>query len=195
LGKNQLEKLKQFVLEPHIYTYARSAISTAVEQIAYHEPERKSEVVGWIKDVLTFLLNNRDDENLIDSDFIGLTIGDIMNLKAKELMPLVKTFFDQGLVSKSICGDYKDVEHDILNRLERIYHKNNLYNIYDRYTHILATWAGYNEEADLDDSNFNDYDLTDYQPEYLTDSAPKIGRNNPCPCGSGKKYKKCCGSK
>ena len=23
----------------------------------------------------------------------------------------------------------------------------------------------------------------------------KIGRNDPCPCGSGKKYKKCCGKK
>ncbi|WP_046058749.1 SEC-C metal-binding domain-containing protein, partial [Clostridium sp. IBUN13A] len=21
----------------------------------------------------------------------------------------------------------------------------------------------------------------------------KVGRNDPCPCGSGKKYKKCCG--
>ncbi|RKX73218.1 MAG: preprotein translocase subunit SecA, partial [Spirochaetes bacterium] len=25
-------------------------------------------------------------------------------------------------------------------------------------------------------------------------TAPKIGRNDPCPCGSGKKYKNCCGS-
>ena len=24
--------------------------------------------------------------------------------------------------------------------------------------------------------------------------SPKIGRNDPCPCGSGKKYKKCCGA-
>ena len=24
-------------------------------------------------------------------------------------------------------------------------------------------------------------------------NAPKVGRNDPCPCGSGKKYKKCCG--
>ena len=23
--------------------------------------------------------------------------------------------------------------------------------------------------------------------------AKKVGRNDPCPCGSGKKYKKCCG--
>ncbi|MFW5875746.1 MAG: YchJ family protein [Myxococcota bacterium] len=25
-------------------------------------------------------------------------------------------------------------------------------------------------------------------------SEPKVGRNDPCPCGSGKKHKKCCGS-
>ena len=27
------------------------------------------------------------------------------------------------------------------------------------------------------------------------DNAPKIGRNSPCPCGSGKKYKHCCGNR
>ena len=25
-------------------------------------------------------------------------------------------------------------------------------------------------------------------------AAPTVGRNDPCPCGSGKKYKKCCGA-
>lgn len=25
-------------------------------------------------------------------------------------------------------------------------------------------------------------------------SDPKVGRNEPCPCGSGKKFKKCCGA-
>ncbi len=25
-------------------------------------------------------------------------------------------------------------------------------------------------------------------------AAPRVGRNDPCPCGSGKKYKKCCGA-
>ena len=28
----------------------------------------------------------------------------------------------------------------------------------------------------------------------LTRATPKVGRNEPCPCGSGKKYKKCCGA-
>ena len=27
----------------------------------------------------------------------------------------------------------------------------------------------------------------------VRNGGPKIGRNDPCPCGSGKKYKKCCG--
>lgn len=26
-------------------------------------------------------------------------------------------------------------------------------------------------------------------------NTPKVGRNEPCPCGSGKKYKKCCWNK
>ncbi len=28
----------------------------------------------------------------------------------------------------------------------------------------------------------------------FVNASPKIGRNDPCPCGSGKKYKKCCGA-
>lgn len=28
-----------------------------------------------------------------------------------------------------------------------------------------------------------------------TPREPKVGRNAPCPCGSGRKFKKCCGSR
>lgn len=31
-------------------------------------------------------------------------------------------------------------------------------------------------------------------PEQIKREAPKTGRNDPCPCGSGKKFKKCCGT-
>ncbi|WP_022851433.1 preprotein translocase subunit SecA [Limisalsivibrio acetivorans] len=33
------------------------------------------------------------------------------------------------------------------------------------------------------------------KPEPVRRDQPKVGRNDPCPCGSGKKYKKCCGAK
>ena len=31
-------------------------------------------------------------------------------------------------------------------------------------------------------------------PEPVRKKGPEVGRNDPCPCGSGKKYKKCCGA-
>lgn len=31
------------------------------------------------------------------------------------------------------------------------------------------------------------------KPKPIQREAPKVGRNDPCPCGSGKKFKKCCG--
>ena len=31
------------------------------------------------------------------------------------------------------------------------------------------------------------------KPQPIVNDGPKIGRNDPCPCGSGKKYKNCCG--
>jgi preprotein translocase subunit SecA len=35
----------------------------------------------------------------------------------------------------------------------------------------------------------------DFQPvQQVVRGTAKIGRNDPCPCGSGKKYKKCCGA-
>jgi preprotein translocase subunit SecA len=32
------------------------------------------------------------------------------------------------------------------------------------------------------------------QPKPVRRAEPKVGRNDPCPCGSGKKYKKCHGA-
>jgi SEC-C motif-containing protein len=38
---------------------------------------------------------------------------------------------------------------------------------------------------------FEDGELVAEQP--IVREQPKTGRNDPCPCGSGKKFKKCCG--
>jgi uncharacterized protein len=36
--------------------------------------------------------------------------------------------------------------------------------------------------------------LAVYQREVAKSMHPKVGRNEPCPCGSGKKFKRCCGA-
>jgi hypothetical protein len=40
--------------------------------------------------------------------------------------------------------------------------------------------------------DFEGPEAFDAEPAPFTPTGPKIGRNDPCPCGSGKKYKKCC---
>jgi hypothetical protein len=47
---------------------------------------------------------------------------------------------------------------------------------------VVDAW---NDVGDLDE----DYSESD---DHIVRTTPKIGRNDPCPCGSGKKYKKCC---
>jgi preprotein translocase subunit SecA len=39
----------------------------------------------------------------------------------------------------------------------------------------------------------SDYDTVAPGPSTVKRADPKVGRNDPCTCGSGKKYKKCCG--
>jgi hypothetical protein len=76
--------------------------------------------------------------------------------------------------------------------------------ITERYQKIITTWAGYTDTGEeLEDIEFEDEMEEDADWRPWDDGAdesellpirtePKIGRNDPCPCGSGKKYKKCC---
>ena len=50
------------------------------------------------------------------------------------------------------------------------------------------------KEEDQAEAETEDEILEDdvYDPEPIVRKSAKIGRNDPCPCGSGKKYKKCC---
>jgi yecA family protein len=58
-------------------------------------------------------------------------------------------------------------------------------------------WAEEDELPMDDDSLFEDSDDLSFldeppPPTTYVREIPKVGRNDPCPCGSGKKYKKCC---
>jgi preprotein translocase subunit SecA len=47
---------------------------------------------------------------------------------------------------------------------------------------------------DPHDHDHGDCDHDHHQHEPYRRAEPKIGRNDPCPCGSGRKHKKCCGA-
>ncbi len=57
-----------------------------------------------------------------------------------------------------------------------------------------ADWLyGLDEWAGIFDDDKRKQIRKDYNKSTQVIKPKKIGRNEPCPCGSGKKYKKCCG--
>ena len=49
------------------------------------------------------------------------------------------------------------------------------------------------EITEASQENLNNLDNDTVRKETVKKEGPSIGRNDPCPCGSGKKYKQCCG--
>lgn len=60
--------------------------------------------------------------------------------------------------------------------------------------HFLARYRANHQEGALEErSRFLQEDGRWYYVDgAMNDRTAKVGRNDPCPCGSGKKFKKCC---
>ena len=95
--------------------------------------------------------------------------------------------FEKGIVSTGICGKLDEVK-DAFERPDNYSKKKDILPIAIRYEEITTTWAGYTEDEEYN-TPFDEYDEPVIAP---VRTEPKTGRNDPCPCGSGKKYKKCC---
>lgn len=188
MAANDLEACKEFMSTPGIDTYARATIPDVLEQLAIHHPERRDEVLIWYADVIQFFLDSTLEDNVIDSDVIALLICNVIDIDGTELVPEIEQLFKRGLVSQGICGDWQAVK-EAFERPDSFDKRKEILPIVDRYEEITATWAEYIEEIGSSPTDYYDY----FSPSVMPVRAePKIGRNDPCPCGSGKKYKKCC---
>ena len=97
-----------------------------------------------------------------DPELNGFLITYLVDLKAIESLSTIKQAYNENCVDCTIMGDLEDVEIDLGLR-ERRSKPPNYPNLAEKYG------------------------LVPPQRSQL-----KIGRNEPCPCRSGKKYKKCC---
>jgi hypothetical protein len=133
------------------------------------------------------------------SEEVAFLISDLADLADPEARDLIKTAFREDLVDEWIV-DEKSVEESYRKGGERIRPSRDWLELYrERYReHLedlkrprpargphddLPRTAGYREMA---------YEPPPLQPpETIRNTGPKLGRNDPCWCGSGKKYKKC----
>ncbi len=116
-------------------------------------------------------------------------VEDLLDLRAKELAPLIRELYDRNLVSEMKIGDLQTV----LDELDSPPAKRAkdvplpMTKFYKKQMRPAGTSGQESLGAGLEEILGGGGKVQD---------TPRIseiaGRNDPCPCGSGKKYKKCC---
>jgi hypothetical protein len=106
--------------------------------------------------------------NSDDPTLNGFLVLYLMELKAIESIDLIRQAYEAEAVDLSILGDFEDVEIGF--GLKKNREKPSRYS------------------AAIDELNADFFSSNQNHPARKI----KIGRNEPCPCGSGNKYKKCC---
>lgn len=174
IGKPALEPLKKYLANPHNNTYGRVGAAEYIEYIGLKNLE--------LKDECTNIIAAQLDKCMLNDEYLnGMLVSLLMDVNATDKIDIIRNAYINERVDDSICGDLEDVEIAFGMRTERTTERKSLFSFL--------------EDSDDEES---DYDLDD--SEFIPQSSPsapiikpeKIGRNEPCPCGSGKKYKKCC---
>jgi len=180
LGCNQPEKLKDFLLLPGLYTYARAAVAHALGYISRRHLDRKKEIEAIFSELFTTYAVSLPDDGLIDVDYIGLAICDASESQMDSLLPEKNLLFEKGYVSVGICVHYEEVK--------KMIHHPDSYNFDTPVSDIFTLYK--QMSGFMVRPRPSGYVAPIVKPKPAASN--KIGRNDPCPCGSGKKYKKCC---
>jgi hypothetical protein len=131
----------------------------------------------------------------------------LCDFHAPELVPEARQAFAEGLVDESVL-DLTWFERELSARrgLEDFRERNAPINAVAECSMWLCfrdenkDLVAWDDDEDMDHEEWPD-DIIDLPPADLADipkptpyiAPPKVGRNESCPCGSGRKYKKCCG--
>ena len=186
LGKDKPIILKEFLLKPGVYSFAKSAVSQALIQISILEPYRSKEIEALFEEILSFFINVNEEVNVIDPTFLGLIIGDIADAQFRALFPLVEKLYDLDYIDLSIEGDFEDF---IKNHNE---HTSRTPNYEFQTLSAIYSSPDFYEESEPK-KELRQNSIQEPKVIQMPVSRVKVNRNDPCPCGSGKKYKKCCG--
>lgn len=215
-GEAAVEPLINFILEYRghhrdniDYPFARTQAAKALTRIALENPEVRERVTD-------FLIGLLRDSQETDRIFLTQMIICPAVLDRKRGLQAVQGAYHRRVISESVWGKYYEfVQH--LNSRDFDPADEFGADFFDFYEpEAIAArqerWAKGDVAEEEDDDH--DYDrawtgpapfplpmerlyskpvVVESKPAAPAASSAKVGRNDPCPCGSGKKYKKCHG--
>jgi len=119
------------------------------------------------------------------------------DLYPAELLGDIEQAYEEGLVDPGYIG-LDDVKRDLAVGRDRILARladNPHRRLVEDTVAEMGWWACFREDNRNRAMNTAQANLKPAAgSSQIKKATPKTGRNEPCPCGSGKKYKKCCGA-
>ena len=123
LAKNKLDVLMEFMMENGLENFWKFSVANAVAQIAFLEPDKRPEIIVWFKDLLTVINRDFPSATYTDAMLNGSIVSNLININASELLPEIKTMYDNGFVDLMVCGDYSKVEKSMIGKEHSPFHK------------------------------------------------------------------------
>lgn len=177
--------LFDFLKKPNIDTFCKTPANDALIQLYYHQQHLQQLIIIGYKELTAFFIEHEEKEDLIDNELIADVVCAMREISLAELTPDIKLLYDHELVFYGYAGSFES----LITSNDTNWKKEKIPGMVDLYHEVITTWGSYTGD-DFFDDDFSDDDLSFQQPNVRSEQ--KIGRNEPCPCGSGKKYKKCC---
>ncbi|KIM06993.1 MAG: hypothetical protein KU38_11435 [Sulfurovum sp. FS08-3] len=155
-----------------------------------------------LKNYIEYIVNNELYTKLTYDDYFLLTQG-IKRLmskhyssEAKMLVKLIdmiiENFDSENEIFKTL---FLDIKHDLCDEKESKlkFSTQCISHLEEHKDKLIALPDDFQKYVKYLESNHKQYLMANTERKTFVRSEPKVNRNNPCPCGSGKKYKKCCG--
>jgi len=158
-------------------THVRLCAARSLAQLATLQPEARAAC-------LAALVGQLAAHPVQPPEFNGLLVSALLDARAVEAEPEIARAFASGRVDETIAGDLEDVQIEL--GLKRYRERPPKPNRWTKLGADLRAAVGMPESEET--VPFERAVPAPYR------APPKVGRNEPCPCGSRKKYKKCCGA-
>lgn len=172
-----LEALKSLAEDENVFSYARGQAIVALKDLVINGQISEQEVIEYFRKIL------RESE---DMELVTDVVVASDSFNPRELYEDIKYAFDQGKVEDWMIN-LADIDKTLMMSEDKIHERGlreakPINNIIEE----MHWWACfYNDEEKV-------WEQSEQERKQPVIKEQKVGRNEPCPCGSGKKYKKCC---
>ncbi len=180
IGPAAIEPVTAYLADTTHDDWARVAAAITLGRVGKAYPATRAACVARLTAQLERFAEQSEHLN-------AFLISPLLDLRAVEAAPVMERAFASGRVDETVAGDWEDIQIELGLKIKREHPRkpNELTKLGEQLRSALGVKL--TEDNQL-------VPLAREDAQTIERPAPtKVGRNDPCPCGSGKKFKKCCG--